>query len=66
MEKQFNTKRAAARLQVSTSMIARWVREGKFPNAGKVNPEADNSPYIIPMNDIELFEKNRKEKGLAS
>jgi len=63
MEMKFNTRQVADRLQVTPQSVTRWIREGKFLNAVKVNPTAGNSPYIIPLSDIEQFERRRD--GLA-
>jgi predicted site-specific integrase-resolvase len=55
------TTEAAERLGVSTRTITRWVERGYFPGAFKVNPEADNSPYMIPLSAIEALERKRRE-----
>ncbi len=53
------TTEAAERLGGSPRTITRWVKSGRFPNAFKVYPDADNSPYMIPVSDIEAIEGKR-------
>jgi hypothetical protein len=57
---------AAKRLDVTTRTITRWVSEGYFPGAFKVNPEVENSPWMLPMSVFEPFEKAYKEGTLKS
>jgi hypothetical protein len=59
-----NTQEAAERLGVHSRTVVRWIEQGHFPGARKVNPFAKKrSPYIIPLSDIEQFEKTR-DKGI--
>lgn len=50
----------ASRLGVTPQAITKWIRTGKFPNAQKINPAIKKSPYIIPVSDIEEFEKQNR------
>lgn len=57
MADYLNTKAVADRFRVSVRTINHWIDKGFFPNAQKKNPLLDNSPYEIPMSDVEDFEK---------
>lgn len=57
MTEYLSTAEAAERLQVSHATMARWIRLGHFPNARQKNPLLITSPYIIPIEDIEKFER---------
>jgi len=54
------TAEAAERLQVSPRTITRWIDKDYFPGAFKINPEVDNAPFLIPVSDIEEFERKRQ------
>jgi len=56
------TTEAAKRFGVSSRTIARWIEKGYFPNAFKINPHADNAPFLIPLYDIEALERKREAK----
>jgi excisionase family DNA binding protein len=52
-----NVREVAGRLQVDTTTIQRWVRQGYFPGAHKAGP-GRTSPYRIPEKDVvALMEK---------
>lgn len=52
---------AAERLKVSVRTLYRWIDKGHLPGATKMNPfEDSNSPYMIPIEDIERIEDLRK------
>lgn len=55
-----STFEAAEELGVSYRTLQLWVKQGKFPNAYKLDPDALNSPYRIPRSDIEAIQKKRK------
>ena len=46
----------AARFQVHTTTIQRWIKKQYFPGARKRGPEL-NSPYLVPIADIKLLEE---------
>lgn len=51
---------AAERLQVSEATMYRWLNSKKrkyFPSARKKNRWLKTSPWIIPIEDIEAFER---------
>lgn len=52
--------KAAKRLRVSVKTMYRWIEKGRFPGATKLDPLGRNSPYLIPIKDIEEIEKMRK------
>lgn len=54
-------RQAATRLGCSTRAINKWLADGRFPNAWKLNPAARNSPYRIPESDIQAFEATRQK-----
>ena len=51
---------AAQRLGVTTRAVRKWIRKGRFPNAYKLDPYGQTSPFRIPIKDIEAFEASRK------
>lgn len=46
---------AAQMLQVSTATIRNWINAGTFPGARKANPTLKNSPYRIPVAEIQAL-----------
>ncbi len=50
----------AHRLQVDRRTVLRWIKNGQFPNARRISP-LPGSPYVVPLNDIEAFEKRRQQ-----
>jgi len=52
---------AAERLGVSARTIHRWAADGFFPSAFKLNPAIKNSPLVLPITDIEAFERMRRD-----
>jgi transposase len=62
MQQTISTKEAAAILQCSTKTIINLIDRGHFPNATKLDPTAKNSPYKIPLDDIEKFRELRQAK----
>ena len=57
VSKLLTAAQVAPRFKVTAKTITRWIDEGKFPNAFKLNPDVSNSPYIIPENDVEDLER---------
>lgn len=57
----YSVKQAAERLGVAPTTLSRWVKLGHFANAYKLDPNAQNSPYRIPEEDIEAFEEQRRQ-----
>ena len=57
--KIYTTRQVADRLGATPQAVAAWIRQGKFPNAYKLDPEGQTSPYRIPESDIIAFEKKR-------
>lgn len=54
---------AAKRLDVTTRTIVRWIENGRFPGAFKIDPGIDNSPFLIPMDSFLAYESERKSEG---
>lgn len=52
----------ADRLGVSHVTAWRWVQQGAFPNAYRLNPMADQSQWRIPEEDVIALEEKRKER----
>lgn len=51
----------ADRLGVDRSTILRWIQDTEaFPNAFKKNPFLKTSPYVIPVSDVEHFERMQR------
>lgn len=57
------TSEVAKRLNVTTRTIARWIGAGFFPGAFKVNPDAANSPFVIPVADVRAFEEKQRNSS---
>ena len=60
MQDVLSTKQAAERLHATSRQIIRWIHKGYFPNAYKLDPDAVNSHFRIPVSDIEAFEEKRR------
>ncbi|MFQ5614747.1 MAG: helix-turn-helix transcriptional regulator [Anaerolineae bacterium] len=65
-DKVLTSAQAAARLGVTPRTIQRWVAAGVFPNAFKLDPGFIKSPFIIPVEDVEAFERKRRERQAAA
>lgn len=63
MQADLSTADVAARLGVSTRAIIKWLGQGLFPNAYKMNPHSRNSPYRIPEKDVLEFEESRRQRS---
>lgn len=55
----YTTRQVADRLGATPQTVADWIRQGKFPNAYKLDPEGQTSPYRIPEDDVISFEEKR-------
>ena len=60
MSTVYTARKAAERLGVAATTVSRWVKIGRFPNAYKLDPNANNSPYRIPEEDLVAFEEKRR------
>lgn len=47
----------AERFGVSHVTAWRWVTQGAFPNAYRVNPLSEQSPWRVPEEDVDAFEE---------
>lgn len=47
----------AEMFDVTTRTIQLWLRAGRFPNAKRLNPDLERSPWLIPAADIEAVKK---------
>jgi len=56
----YTTRQVAERLGATPQTVAVWIRQDKFPNAYKLDPEGQTSPYRIPESDVIAFEKKRR------
>jgi excisionase family DNA binding protein len=59
MERRFTTTEAGRRLGVSTRTIQRWIEEGMFPGAYRLNPRNPRSHVRIPEADLLQLEQQR-------
>lgn len=50
----------AEKLNVSRVTAWRWVQQGAFPNAYRVNPLSEQSPWRVPEEEVIAFEEKRK------
>lgn len=66
LEGYLKVSEAAERLGVTKKTITRWIEREFFPGAERKNPYAKNSTYIIPLVDIERFEKLRRNPPVDS
>ncbi len=62
-KKTLSVASVAERLEVHPTTITRWIQQGHFPHAYKLNPDARNSPYRIPETDVTAFEEKRLENA---
>lgn len=60
MAKYLKVSLIAKRYGVSTRTVLRWIHGGLFPGAFKLDPTAKNSHFVVPENDLKLFEEERK------
>lgn len=58
--------KAAELLGYTVQHTARLCRTGAFPGAQKVDPSKRNSPYIIPLDVVEAYIKNRAQDSEQS
>jgi hypothetical protein len=61
------TTQAANELDVSNRTIQLWIKQGAFPHAYKLDPgNQQNSPFRIPLVDVEAFRRRRNTTTLQS
>jgi excisionase family DNA binding protein len=60
MTTELSTEEAAARLGVSQRSVQEFINRGHFPGAHKLDPTRSNSPYRIPLRDVEKFLRLRQ------
>ena len=58
-----NTAQAGSRLSVEPETIARWCRDGRFPNAFKTDPAGENGEWRIPVEDVRSMRQREGETG---
>jgi excisionase family DNA binding protein len=63
MVKLLTSKQVAERVGVTSRTIHYWIKQGVFPNAFKINPDGQTSPYCIPETDVEKFEEKRRQSA---
>ncbi len=51
---------AAEQIGKDVSWIAYLCRSGQLPGAFKANPEAKNSPWLIPVSGLEYYKAKKK------
>jgi len=49
-------------LGVSSKTIRNMIDRGKFPGARKINPDLKNSPYRIPISEVEALQLETETK----
>lgn len=62
MNELMRVKEAAKRLGVSSKTIRNMIDRGKFPGARKINPDLKNSPYRIPISEVEALQLETETK----
>ena len=63
-EKLLTSEEVADLLGVTVASISRWVRNGYFPNAWRINPHGKKSEWRIPKKDIDAFiELRMRQRG---
>ena len=61
VEPRLSTRDVAQRLGVNQATVARWCREGRFPNAYQVNDA--RAYHVIPEGDLEEWEEPGRTQG---
>jgi len=56
------TAEIAKRLNVTTRTVGRWIEDGLFEGATKINPNIRNSPFIVPKTSVDAFEETRRQE----
>lgn len=57
-----STSKAARRLSVQPETVARWCRDGRFPNAWKTSDDDRTGEWRIPVDDLRRLEDGRSRK----
>lgn len=65
VEEHLSTSKAAQLLGVSERTVQLWLKKRKFPGAYKLDPDASNSPYRIPLADVEAIQAKRKASPIT-
>ncbi len=65
-DKVLSTGQVAERLGVDPRTVQRWVAAGRFPGAYRLDPDAKQSPYVIPSSDVTAFEARRQMRRPAA
>lgn len=64
VEKLLSVSEVAERLGVTPRTVVRWIRDKvAFPNAYQKNPRLKTSPFVIPLEDVEELEDQRRIRG---
>lgn len=59
------TSEAARRLSVKPETIARWCRDGRFPDAFKTDPSGESGEWRIPAEDVRsMRERNTEDERI--
>jgi len=61
-ERPLTTADVAAELGVTERTITRWCEAGRFPHACRLNPKAEESPWLIPPADVETIRQEDQTK----
>lgn len=62
--KDITVLQAARLLELSPRRVQRMiVEEGKFPGAHQIDPDIPNSPYVIPLKEVEVELKKRAQSS---
>lgn len=56
------TAEAARRLSVQPETVARWSRDGRFPNAFKTDPAGEGGEWRIPVGDVRRLSEKEQVK----
>lgn len=51
----------AKQFNVSLRTVNRWIEAGYFSGAFRRNPRAANSTYLIPVDSVEKFKREREQ-----
>ncbi len=51
----------AEMFNVDVSAVHDWIYAGKFPGARKIDPTRRNSAYLIPIDEVLAFKKERDQ-----
>lgn len=63
---ELTIRQVSERLNMSVEKIRLMVREGRFPNAYKMDAMKKTSPFLIPEKDVAVFERSRRVRPFPS